>query len=215
LAKGHANALASRLPTLAAMAVAWSIGISVAFGGALHALRNDLDQGVVTLARLRGVTLPSYVRGRVWGLTALVAMTVAAAALGVGLVTTFEAGERMAAAREAAAALAYALAFAATIGPLAMAALGTGGRASGYLSLLAVIAVPELLTTWTAQLLPPGWHELTSIPSALAAVAAGVRSGGPTTMHMVRAMAGLAAVVTASLAAVWLRLEQAQGATDS
>ncbi len=215
LAKGHASAFASRLPTLVAMGVAWSAGISVAFGGALLALRGDLDQGVIALVRMRGVGLPAYVRGRIWGLTVLIALTVGAAVLGVGFTTILEAPDRLAATREAAAALTYACAFAITMGPLAMAALGTGNRLVGYLCLLAVIALPELLAGWTEPLLPSGWRELTSIPSALAAVAAGVRSGAQSSWPMVRASAGLAAVVAASLAAVWARLAQAEAGAPS
>jgi hypothetical protein len=215
LAKGHATALASRLPTLVSMGVAWSAGISVAFGGALLALRADLDQGVVALARIRGVGLPAYVRGRIWGLSVLIALTVGAAVLGVGFTTSLEAPDRHAAIREAAAALTYACAFAATMGPLAMAALGTGNRLIGYLCLLAVIALPELLAGWTEPLLPAGWRELTSIPSALAAVAAGVRSSAPSFWHMMRALAGLAAIVAASLAVVWARLAQAEAGAPS
>jgi hypothetical protein len=210
LARGHAGALASRLPTLASMGVAWSAGISIAFGGALVALQRDLEQGVVALARLRGVGLLAYVRGRVWGLTALIALAVGAASLGVGFATILDSRDRLAATREALAAFAYALAFAATMGPLAMAALGTGNRVVGYFSFLAVLALPELLAGWTGPLLPDGWHELTSIPSALAAVGAGVRSGGTSLIPMMRASAGLAAVIAGSLAAVWARLAQAE-----
>jgi hypothetical protein len=212
---GHAGPLASRLPTLAAMGVAWSAGISVAFGGALLALRNDVEQGVVTLARLRGVRLFAYARGRVYGLTVLIAVAVGAATLGIGIATTFAAADRAAAARETMAALAYALAFAVTMGPLAMATVGTGARIVGYLSLATVVVVPELLAGWTSSLLPRGWYELTSIPSALAAVAAGVRFGGPSLWHMTRALAALAAIVAASLAVVWARLARAEAVAES
>jgi hypothetical protein len=215
LAFGHAGPLASRLPTLAAMGVAWSAGISVAFGGALLALHGDVEQGVVALARLRGVGLFAYARGRVYGLTVLIGVAVGAATLGIGMATTLAATDRAAAARETMAALAYALAFAVTMGPLAMATVGTGTRIAGYLSLAIVIAVPELLAGWTRPLLPRGWYELTSIPSALAAVAAGVRSGGHSLWPMTRALAGLSAIVAASLAVVWGRLAQAEGGAQS
>jgi hypothetical protein len=210
LAKGHASPIASRLPTLASMGVAWSAGISVAFGGAFLALQRDLDQGVVALVRLRGVSLPAYVRGRVWGLTVLIALSVGAPTLGAGVVTSLAAVDRLAAARETLAALAYALAFAATLGPLALAALGTGTRIVGYGILVTAIALPELAAGWTQSLLPPGWHELTSIPAALSAVAAGVRSGQPALWHMVRALVGIAALVVASLAGVWARVATAE-----
>jgi hypothetical protein len=212
---GHAGPLASRLPTLAAMGVAWSAGISVAFGGALLALHRDVEQGVVALARLRGVRLFAYARGRVYGLTVLIGVAVGAATLGIGIATTLAAADRAAAARETMAALAYALAFAVTMGPLAMATVGTGTRIVGYLSLAIVIAVPELLAGWTRPLLPRGWYELTSIPSALAAVAAGVRLGGSSLWPMTRALAGLAALVAASLAVVWARLARAEAGAQS
>lgn len=214
LANGHAGPFASHLPTLASMAIAWSAGVSLAFGGALLALKSDVEQGVVALARMRGVDLASYVRGRVWGLTALIAFAVGGATLPVGLVTALASADRLAGAREALAAFAYALAFSVTLGPLAMAALGTGARGVGYVSLAVVIGVPELLASWTAPLLPPGWHELTSIPSALAAVAVGIR-GGASLWHVVRALTGLAAVVAASLAVVWARLARAEAGAPS
>jgi len=210
VAKGHKGPLAAQIPTLAAMVIAWSAGVSMAFGGALLALQRDFDEGLIELARLRGVDPLAYVRGRVWGLTALIAGAVGGATLVVGVVTTLGSADKLAAARETIAAVAYALAFAATMGPVAMATLGTGTRVGGYLSLVLVLGLPELLAWWTEPLLPPGWHELTSIPSALTAVAAGVRSGGASLWHMVRALAGLAAVVAASLAVVWARLPQAK-----
>jgi hypothetical protein len=198
------------MPTLASMALAWSAGISLAFGGALKALQRDFDEGIVALARMRGVTTMAYVQGRVWGLAALIAGAVGGGTLAAGIAATCTSADRLAGAREACAALAYSLAFAATLGPLAMAALGTGTRVVGYLVLVAVLGVPEMLAPWTGALLPQGWRELTSIPSALAAVAAGVRFGGASLWHAARALVALAAIVAASQAAVWVRLARAQ-----
>jgi len=214
LARDPSGSLAGRLPTLAAMAIAWSAGVSMAFGGALHALRRDFDEGLIELARMRGLRPLAYVRGRVWGLTALIAAAVGGATLMIGVASTLAAIDKPTAARETIAALAYALAFAATLGPLAMATLGTGTRVGGYLSLVAVLGLPELLARWTEPMLPLGWHEMTSIPSALAAVASGVRSDGASGWHLMRAVAGLGAVVAASLAVVWARLPQGEVGTQ-
>jgi hypothetical protein len=197
---------AIELPTLASSAVAWSVGVTLAFGSALRAIERDRDQGVLDLAHARGVGATAYVRGRVAGLVAVLAMTVGSVALVAGLAATAEARPALASLRTAAGALAYALAFAATMGPLAMAALGARTRARGYFTLLALLALPELLSPWTADLLPPGWHELTSIPAALAAVRAGVASPSAAGVPMARAIAGLAAIAIASLIVVRARM---------
>jgi hypothetical protein len=206
-----ASSPSSHMPTLVSMALAWSIGVSIAFGGALRALQRDFDEGIIALARARGVPVMAYAQGRVWGLAALIAGTLGCATLAAGVAATWLSTDRMAGAREAAAALVYALAFAATLGPLSMATLGASSRLGGYLAFVVVLGLPEMMRPWTGALLPQGWHELTSIPSALAAVAAGVRSGGSSLWHMARALAALAAVVAASQAVVWARLMRMQG----
>ncbi|HEV3190865.1 MAG TPA: hypothetical protein VGY54_10235, partial [Polyangiaceae bacterium] len=108
------------------------------------------------------------------------------------------------------AALAYALAFAMVIGPVSVAAVGSGTRAGGYLILIAILVLPELASPWTAALLPPGWYELTSIPAALDAVRGGVASPSTAGLPLVRAAAGLAAVVATSLAVVQARVRHVQ-----
>src|ERR1700733_900642 len=89
--------------------------------------------------------------------------------------------------------LAYSLAFAATVGPVAMATVGDRTRGAGLVLLLAVLFVPELLAPWTATLLPRGWHELTSIPAALAAVRDGIAAPVERGEAMARGLAGLTA----------------------
>ncbi len=203
---GRSSARVATIASLASQAIAWSAGMTLAFAGALRALRRDRDEGVLALARARGVSAADYVRGRVGGLVAMVAMAVGGAAIAVGLVATAVAPILSTTARAAAASLAYALAFSATIGPVAMAALGARTRAGGYFALLAVLALPEILAPWTVAFLPPGWHELTSIPAALTAVRAGVASPSTAGVHMARALAALMAVIAASLAVVLARV---------
>lgn len=136
------------------------------------------------------------------------------ATLVAGLAATAVAGHAAEAiARASVAAFVYALAFAVTLGPLVMAALGGRLRAGGYLALLAILAVPELLAPWTGALLPRGWRELTSIPAALEALRAGVQSAGPALLHAARAAVALVAVVAASLLLVRARVS-IDGARD-
>jgi hypothetical protein len=212
VARSDGNAVA-QLPTLEASAIAWIAGVVLAFGAAARALGRDREQGVLALVLLRGGGLAAYVRGRVGGVVVLVAVAVGGATL-VGALAAISVAHPIApAVRAAIAALVYALAFAGTIGPIAMATLGARTRAGGYLSLLAVLVVPELLAPWTASLLPSGWHELTSVPAALAAVRAGVASPVEGAEPLARAVAGLVAVVAMSLVVVAARVHP--GKTES
>jgi len=201
------TATVQEVPGLASMAFTWGAGTTLAFGGAQRALRRDREEGVVALARARGVGVTGYTRGRVGGLVAILALAVGGGTLVAGLAATAAAGgAKHAVARASVAALVYALAFAATIGPLAMATLGGRSRAGGYFALLAVLVVPELLAPWTGALLPKGWRELTSVPAALEALRTGVQSTGPAVLHAVRATVALVAVVAASLLFLRARL---------
>jgi len=202
------SSAAADLPILESSAIAWSAGVVLAFGAALRALRHDREQGVVALVRARGASDGGYLRGRVGGLVVVLAVAIGGATLVAGVAATSVAHPALTAVRTSAAAVVYALAFAATLGPVAMAALGSRTRSGGFLTLLAVLAVPELLSPWTSALLPHGWHELTSIPAALAAVRAGVAAPAVMAVPMARALAGLAAVVAASLVVIAARVRR-------
>jgi hypothetical protein len=200
----------AQLPTVASSAIAWSAGVMLAFGASLRAVHRDREDGIAALVRARGAGLGAYLRGRVGGLVLVLAAAVGGATLVAGIAATSVARPSLPAAHAGLAALVYALAFAATLGPVAMATLGARTRAGGYLTFLAVLALPELLAPWTSGLLPRGWHELTSIPAALAAVRAGVAAPGAMAVPMARALAGLAAVVAISLVAVAARVGRAE-----
>jgi hypothetical protein len=206
LAVGGARASAVELPSLVASATAWSAGIVLAFGAAMRAVRRDRDEGIVALARARGVSLGAYVRGRVGGLVVVLACVVGGATAVAGIAATSVARPWWPAARASLGALAYALAFAATIGPVALATLGGRSRPGGYLTLLAVLVLPELLAPWTSVFLPQGWHELTSLPAALRAVRMGIANPAAAA-PLARALAGLAAVSALSLVVVAARAQ--------
>jgi hypothetical protein len=204
---------AAELPLVESSAIAWSAGLVLAFGATLGALRQDREQGVVALVRARGASLNGYVRGRVGGVVVVLAVAVGGATLVAGIAATSAAHPPLAAVRTSVAAIVYALAFAATLGPVTMAALGSHTRSGGFFTLLAVLVLPELFSRWTVAWLPRGWHELTSIPAALAAVRAGVVAPAAMGVPMARAFAGLAAVVALSLLVIFARVRHtdAQG----
>lgn len=199
---------ASEVPTASAIAIAWGGGIMLAFGAALRAIRTDRDEGIAALVQARGVAAGRYVRGRVGGLVALLALALGGATLVADVAALAAGGGGWLVVRSGVAALVYVLAFAATLGPVAMAALGARTRAGGYLTLVAVLGLPELLAPWTSDLLPRGWGELTSIPAALAAVRVGVAHPAAAGAHAARAAVGLAAVVALSLLAVAARARE-------
>jgi hypothetical protein len=181
----------SRLPTTASTAIAWSAGATIAVGGALRALRRDREDGVLALLRARAVADRDYLWGRVVGLATVIAIAVGGATLVAGVAAISSTRAPLPILQSTLAALGYALAFSATMGPVAMATLGVRSRVGGYLSLLLVLVVPELLSPWTSEILPQGWHELTSIPAALTAVRAGIARPSAASEPMARALAGL------------------------
>jgi hypothetical protein len=189
-----------RIPFFTAAIVAWSAGVTLAYGSALGATRSDADEGVLFLARTRGIGASEHAFGRVVGLTALLALSVAGSTFVAGMAATSVSPAPLVAVKETGSALVYAVAFATIIGPLALAALGGRSRALGYLVFVAVLCLPELVSPWTRTVLPHGWTELTSIPEAL------------NTLHspesfasLLRALSGLTAVVVCSVAVVALR----------
>jgi len=199
---------AASLPAVASSAIAWSAGVSLAFGVALRAIRRDHGDGVVALMRARGASLGEYVRARTAGLVVVLAVVIGGATLVAGLAAVSAAAaasETERAALAALAALVYALAFSGVVGPVALAALGARTRAGGYLTLLAVLVLPELVSRWTRALLPDGWGELTSIPAALGALRAGILSPYEGAASAARALAGLLAVAGVALAVVRAR----------
>lgn len=201
-------ARAAMLPGFACQVVAWAGGIMLAFGAALRAVRLNRQEGILALARARGATLGGYVRGRVGGLALVLAVAVGGATLLACLGSIAAAHGGALVARTSAGAMAYALAFSITVAPVALAALGARTRAGGYLTLLGMLALPEVLAPWTARMLPHGWHELTSIPSALDAVRGGVSHPVLAGAHAARAAAGLAAVVALAILVVAARARQ-------
>jgi hypothetical protein len=201
---------AAALIRVASSGIAWSAGMALAFGASLRALHRDREDGVLGLMRARGASTADYMRGRVVGLVIALVLCVGGATLVAALATVLAAGASAALMHAAAGALAYSLAFSATVGPLALATLGGRSRVGGYLALLAVLVAPEILSRWTAELLPEPWFELTSIPAALAAVRAGVAMPSTKGVALARALAALAGVAAAATAVATSRVRSAE-----
>ena len=201
------------VPSLAAGALAWGAGVLFAFAVSTHALKRDREAGITALLRARGASLSGYLWTRVGGLTGWLVLLVAGGTLLVGLVATLlsaRAGASLRTLQGTGAAVAYALAFALTLGPLAMAALGARSRAGGYLWLLVVLVVPQLLAPMSGALLPYGFGELTSIPGALAALRASLMPPGVDAWRATKALFVLALVVAVCLAGVRRAARRAQ-----
>lgn len=205
VARRSGAAALEQAPSLTAATLAWGAGVLFAFAVSVHVLKRDREGGVMALLRARGAPLGGYLVTRVGGLTAMLALVVAGGTLLVGVLAVAlgtRGGAALRATQGTAAALAYALAFAAVLGPLAMAALGARSRAGGYVTLLFVLVLPELLAPVAAAVLPYGLGEMASIPGALTALRVALMPPGVDGWRAGKALFVLAIVVAASLAAV-------------
>jgi hypothetical protein len=205
LARRGGSAPLDQVPAVTASALGWGAGVLLAFAAAAHALERDKEAGLLSLLRARGATLGAYLWARVGGLALLLAAVCVGGTLLVGCVAVLvasRAGLLLRTLHGTGAALVYAAAFSATLAALGMAALGARSRAGGYVFLLAVLVIPELLSPMTQALLPAGWSDLASIPDALQGLRAGLMPGGTDVWRATKAAFALALVVTACVALV-------------
>src|SRR5260370_41478844 len=107
---------------MVSLGTAWSLGVTLAFGGGLRAMAHDEEDGVLALVRMRAVPEARYARGRVGGLILLLALSVGGATVVAALAATAVSAERGAVGKEGGAAVAHARAFAQVLGPAASAA---------------------------------------------------------------------------------------------
>jgi len=183
------------VPLIASGALAWGGGFLLAFGASAQALRKDREEGIRALVVARSRSLTGYLVARVGGLAALVALVVAGGTFVCGLVATL-ASTRLASVPRTlgatGAALAFSLAFAAVVAPVAFAALGVRSRVGGYMFLLALVVLPDLVAGAMGSTLPEGVVDVLSIPSALAALRTALTPGTVEPGRAVRALIALA-----------------------
>jgi len=209
LARGDAPPLAS-VPGLTASALAWGGGFTFAVAAAARAFDRDATEGIRFLSRTRGVSLGTYAIGRVFGLALALILIVGVGSLVTGGVcATIASSSRGSIGRATLATAAYAIGFGVLMAPLAAATLGARGRTRGYVILIALLVVPEVLQD-SIDSIPERWRSLFGIPSALDALRDSLtpaRFDGP-----LAAAAALVILVTAAVAMMFA-VEQALRAT--
>ncbi len=203
------------VPLLASSALAFGVGVLVAVLAATRVLRRDEDEGIRALLRARGVTATAYALARIAGIAMSLACFVGGGSAIVGLVAILAARSRQSAlhaAQGSLAAIAFGLAFAVTFAPVAMATLGARSRAGGYLALLAVLVIPDLLQPWLGSAIAPGWLDVCSIPGALLTLRDSMGSAGGPSMFL-HAVVALLAIVAVALVVVRADLLREHGAS--
>ena len=202
------------VPRFASYAFAWGAALGFGVAAAARAPFRDVETGVLALIRARGGTLSEYVIGRVGGLALWLGLLSVGGTAITSVAALSVAHPTGAMVRASAGAALYALVFALAMGPLAMATLGGRSRFRGYLAFLAVIVLPELGSPWVRTLIPEGWHELTSLPSALETLQS-VASASTNGLAASRALAGLTAVAAISIVIVHAHAVRAAQRTPS
>lgn len=186
------------VPLVASSALAWGGGFLLAFAAAAHALRRDRDDGVRALFVTRTTSLQGYLFARVGGLALLIMICVAGGTLFCGLAGAAGAAGVSGVPRMLHATLAgvvFSMAFSAVVAPVAFAALGARSRIGGYLFLIGVVMVPELIVSLMGSALPEPIADVLSIPGALAALRTSLSPGSVDLLRSARAMVALALVI--------------------
>ena len=206
------------LPWLSLMedALAYGTGVLVAFGGAAQAFRRDRDEGIRDFLRLRGVKTSDYLFARTGGLIVAVALPTVGGTLAVGLVSMLVAHRAAAlpeVARGVAVGVLFGLAFSVLVSLVSLAALGARNRAGGYLVLLALFGLPEMLSSFTGTLVPRAWAGLVSLPGMLTTMRVALLPGtfdGPLLVRAFAAIFGSMLVLGLLVRAELLRLDAEQ-----
>lgn len=190
------------VPIVASSALAWGGGFLLAFSASVHVLRVDRASGVFGMAAGPGARLRDYLLMRVGGLAALLFGLVGGGTLLVGVVVAACVSSPGGAWRvlgTTLASIAFSAAFAAVVSPMALAALGARTRFGGYLFLLLVLVLPELVAA--SADLPGRIRDVLSVPGALRALRSALL---PSTFDALRALSALASLSVFGALTTWL-----------
>jgi hypothetical protein len=207
------------VPVLASSALAWGGGFLLAFASAAHALRRDRSEGIRALLVARTTSLRGYLLARIGGLALLIAIVVGGGTLFTGFVGLAAAAQLSAAGRiiqSTCAGVAFSIAFAAVVSPVAFAALGARSRIGGYMVLLGVVVFPEIVVGMLGSAIPDSVTDVLSIPSALSALRTALAPGTADAARALRALLALGLFVAAATFLVRrdaIVLERAEGDT--
>lgn len=186
----------AEMVTLTTSALSWGSGATLAFASSLHATRDDVQSGLVELARLRGFSEARYALSRTFGLAVVVFFVIACGAVLTAMASLAVAPRASVGAIASAlrSGVLYGATFAVVVSPLAMAALGARSRLQGYLILLSLLVLPELLRPYTKTLVAPELHDLLTLPTLLGVVQRATGAGGHDieVMRVFRALLALA-----------------------
>jgi hypothetical protein len=204
-----------RVPLVASSALAWGAGVLLAFASAAHGLVRDRDEGLRALLVQHGHAPSAYVLARATGLAVALLVLVGGGTLATGVTCVLAASggkAALACAQSTLAGCVYSAAFSALVAPVALAALGARSRAGGYVWLLLVLFVPEMLARVTGALVPEAWSELVSIPGALGALRGALAPpgfDGPMALRAVAVLACATALAVLAVRAQLLRVDAA------
>jgi len=205
VARGDRSEGLTSVPLVASSALAWGAGTLLAFAASVHAFKSDRDRGIRALISSRARSDGEYLWARVLGLTRVLAVVTAGGTALVGISAALAARGGHLALRtleSTGAGVAFSLAFATTLAPVALATLGARSRVGGYFALLFVLVLPEMLQGWLVSVLPEGWGELASIPGALGELRVSLLPAVADPLRFTRALAVLALVVAIALLVV-------------
>lgn len=180
-----------------ASAIAWGGAMLHAIVASTNALRRDRAEGVVELFLARTLSLQAYVVARVGGLAVMLAAEVVGGTLlvaAVALLASARGADALVIVESLFGDVAFALAFGFVIAPIVFATLGGRSLYRGYLLLVLVLLVPELLSGKLVALVPEEIAELCAIPSALSALRSSVSPGSVEPLRALRALVALVAI---------------------
>lgn len=214
-AAARGRPLAASFPGVSSEILAWGPGILIAFSAALHALKRDREDGIYALVMGRGVSVGSFVVARAAALAALLAGAVTLGTVAVMVFTWLRADSGSLAAASLLSGFAgiiHGLGFGMVMAPVTLATLGARSRGGGYLALLLVLVLPELLRL-AAFDLPREWSEVLSIPACLATIRSALSAGGAEGgghVEFARALSALIVLGVASAVATAAAIYQAE-----
>lgn len=182
------------VPILASSALAWGAGFLIAVAVAMNCFARDRADGIRDLFVLRAGSSNAYLTARLGGLAAVLILVVGGGTVICGtcaILGAVRVGVVLRTFQATVASVVFAIAFAAIVAPLAFVSLASRSRLRGYGLLLALLVLPEILAAGLRDVLPAEITDVLAIPSALAALRAGLAPHTASLFRVVRALVAL------------------------
>ncbi len=198
-------------PVAASNAMTLGPGVFVVLALTVDVFRRDRREGVWNYYRSRGVRFNEYARTRMLGAFVLTFLAVFAAPLLLGMVgLLFAPNARLSMAMLGTfvGVTLFSLSYAALLVALAWAAFAPRPFAKGYVMVLLVMVLPEIVAPYVSGWLPEGWVDLLTVRTLLASFRASLLPGGWDVHVMAKHVLALGVLTSAFLS--WAYLEQAK-----